>query len=257
MNPDVDITEQKLILNGENAVPNSYPWMVSLRIFKEPNKFSGHFCGASIISSSYILTAAHCVANFRPEQLAVAVGLHRLSEPLTRDNTYFVSEIIVNRNYNPQLISNDIALIRLKRRITYSSKVMPVCLPTSDPSPVYNQRVVITGWGSITGSTKPGSLPNELQQAVVTIINQMPVCFRVPIYSYYRNYCILDSRNDANACFGDSGGPLVWYNGNKWILYGVTSFGSGDEQGNCVPTNPGFYTNVPFYRRWIKTNSNV
>lgn len=43
------------IVGGEEAVPNSWPWQVSLRVAGE------HVCGGVIIKPDWILTAAHCL----------------------------------------------------------------------------------------------------------------------------------------------------------------------------------------------------
>ena len=46
---------------------------------------------------------------------------------------------------------------------------------------------------------------------------------------------------------GDSGGPLVVQVGNKWMLGGITSFGTGCNDG-------GAYTRTSFYTSWILQN---
>lgn len=43
------------IVGGSSADITSYPWQLSLR------RSGSHSCGASIISSTWALTAAHCV----------------------------------------------------------------------------------------------------------------------------------------------------------------------------------------------------
>lgn len=45
----------EVIVNGENALPGEFPWHVALY-------FGGqYFCGGSLISDSFVITAAHCV----------------------------------------------------------------------------------------------------------------------------------------------------------------------------------------------------
>ena len=62
------------IINGQEAVPHSFPWMVSIQGEIDP-----HYCGASVISPNWVLTAGHCgkivfVAEYFSEQ--VVVGQH-------------------------------------------------------------------------------------------------------------------------------------------------------------------------------------
>ncbi|XP_061450632.1 chymotrypsin-like protease CTRL-1 [Rhineura floridana] len=55
------------IVNGENAVPGSWPWQVSLQ-----TSTGFHFCGGSLINENWIATAAHC--EVRPGTHFVILG---------------------------------------------------------------------------------------------------------------------------------------------------------------------------------------
>ena len=47
------------IVGGMEADKWEFPWLVSLQL--KENGVNEHYCGGSIISDNYILTAAHCV----------------------------------------------------------------------------------------------------------------------------------------------------------------------------------------------------
>lgn len=42
-----------------------YPFMVSLQVVGDSKNISEHFCGGSVISDRFILTAAHCIQSFK------------------------------------------------------------------------------------------------------------------------------------------------------------------------------------------------
>ena len=57
-------------MDGQTARPHSWPWQVQLR-----RAGSGsHFCGGSLISDQWVLTAAHCVYNRDSSFLTVRLG---------------------------------------------------------------------------------------------------------------------------------------------------------------------------------------
>ena len=51
------------IINGYQAVPHSWPWMVSIGFYGPKSSYT-HSCGASLIDQKYVLTAAHCVYEY-------------------------------------------------------------------------------------------------------------------------------------------------------------------------------------------------
>ncbi|XP_066939680.1 venom serine protease 34-like [Macrobrachium rosenbergii] len=60
------------IVGGVVTELHEYPWQVAIT----PLGLSRPFCGGSIISDRYVLTAAHCVAGKTPVNVRVTVGEH-------------------------------------------------------------------------------------------------------------------------------------------------------------------------------------
>lgn len=63
---------QSRIVNGHETGVNEYPMMAGLVDFE----ISDIFCGTSIISKRYTLTAAHCLLNRQTVTTGVLVGDH-------------------------------------------------------------------------------------------------------------------------------------------------------------------------------------
>lgn len=63
---------QRRIVNGMDARIEEFPYLVWISILQ-----GKHFCGGTIIGHKYVLTAAHCIINFKvtePYQLMVFYG---------------------------------------------------------------------------------------------------------------------------------------------------------------------------------------
>ncbi|CAF3219931.1 unnamed protein product, partial [Rotaria sp. Silwood2] len=99
LNP-VSITR---IVGGENAGEASWGWAVSISINET------FLCGGSILSSSWIITAAHCVENFKASQFIIYAGSTLL---WSGTQTRTVSKILVHPRYNSSVYVNDISLLK-------------------------------------------------------------------------------------------------------------------------------------------------
>lgn len=164
---EVDINLR--IFGGETVANHSWGWAASLRVENEM-----HFCGGTILSSEYILTAAHCVDD--PELMdfgfKVAVGTDTLSDQ--NGQRLFVSDIFVHPHWTSRTNENDIAILKLKNPIDFNdSTVARICLPsinelTNTEFPLINSSLVAIGWGY----TKAHGIVSEtLQQVTLEAIN--------------------------------------------------------------------------------------
>lgn len=88
------------------------------------------YCGATIISEYYALSAAHCVENQLTSKLGLVVGLHNpyaRSSPKTK--LFGITQYIIHPDYDTKSYLNDIAVLRTRGGIVYSAAVGPICLP--------------------------------------------------------------------------------------------------------------------------------
>nr|XP_031325644.1 transmembrane protease serine 11G-like isoform X1 [Camelus dromedarius] len=232
------------IANGNVAKRADWPWQASLQVD------GVHFCGASLISEEWLLTAAHCFDIYKNPKLWMASFGTTLSPPLMRRE---VQSIIIHENYAAHKHDDDIAVVKLSIPVTFSDDVHRVCLPDATFEALPGSKVFVTGWGALKAN---GPFPNTLREAEVEIISN-DVCNRVSVYGGAVSsgmICAGFLRGKLDACEGDSGGPLVIANDrNIWYLIGIVSWGM-----DCGKENkPGVYTKVTRYRDWIKSKTNI
>jgi len=238
------------IVGGREAIPHSWPWQVAL-VRPGGDHFNGQFCGGSIISNNYILTAAHCVGG-SASSINVLVGAHDLtSSSESNAKVHTVSRVIVHPSYAGG--DNDFALLQLTQPVTYSAHVSPVCLPGPNDQPA-GLKSYVTGWGST--AQRPGreqrNFPTSLRQVDQLIVDQEE-CKR--IYAA-RGYPITAAEICGRApgkdsCQGDSGGPFVAQSsaGAPFKLVGVVSWGLG-----CADAKyPGVYSRTVSVLPWINS----
>ena len=110
------------IVGGESAASATWSWAVSISVDGQ------YLCGGSIISSSWVITAAHCVRGYTASQITIYAGSTiRFSGTQTRVG----SQLIVHPSYDPSTYVNDIALVRLATPLDMSDPyVSMICLPS-------------------------------------------------------------------------------------------------------------------------------
>uniref|UniRef100_A0A452HXQ8 Peptidase S1 domain-containing protein n=1 Tax=Gopherus agassizii TaxID=38772 RepID=A0A452HXQ8_9SAUR len=213
------------IIGGSDAQEGEWPWQVSLH-------FVGvAYCGASVISREWILSAAHCI--YKVVLLTVCMR--------TQGNAKFVSavrRIIVHEYYNSRNYDYDVALLQLSMPWPDTMKhvIQPICIPPLSHKTHSGEKCWITGWGqrqeaselllSFTHRANLSSVVSPLTRLVFIL------CCIKQDYTQMGGWGPLSCRSN-----GDG----------KWFLTGIVSWGYGCGR----PNFPGVYTRVSKFSPWI------
>ena len=231
------------IINGTAAPEGAYPFMAAI-----VDKTDFQFCGGSVIASSYILTAAHCVEGINPSKEAIYVITGRTDLGNTSQGQRIrVSAISVHSKWNGS--DYDAAVLRLASPT--SSPSIQIANAADDHLETPGTVLRVTGWGDQTPTLGLNST-NRLRYVDLKAVSDSE-CGRLNIgFHGPSGVCAEELLKDS--CNGDSGGPLFW-NGTTRIQIGIVSYGN-----SCaVPKSPGVYSEInnPDIRAFIKNVSGV
>ncbi|XP_017890394.1 trypsin epsilon-like [Ceratina calcarata] len=236
----IDLRMDGRIVGGEQTTIYTAPYQVSLQ------RYGNHYCGGSIIGSKWVLTAGHCAEE--------AARTYKIRSGSTTahfgGSLHNVVEIILHESYdttNNGIPVNDIALFRIADTFQFDNAQKSVKLFQGNSASLAGKYALITGWGD----TESGNAPEALHKVSVPVVNT------TSCNDAYRSIggvpkgqiCAGYTQGGKDACQGDSGGPMVVND----QLVGIVSWGIG-----CGGRNqPGVYTDVSYYRQWIKQNSGI
>nr|CAD7435457.1 unnamed protein product [Timema monikensis] len=105
-------TPDPRIIGGASAARGQFPWQAYLILG------GSGLCGGSIISSTWILTAAHCLQGF--DTFSVTLGATSRAVPQIGSHTQVSRLAIIHAQYSGIFIRNDIGLIRLDSAVAFS-----------------------------------------------------------------------------------------------------------------------------------------
>ncbi|XP_047474479.1 serine protease ami-like isoform X2 [Penaeus chinensis] len=238
------------IHNGIFAQLNEFPHMVAL-VDRFRNQHA--FCGGTLISENFVLTAAHCIEGKKtPSEVSVRVGVINLQDEDSQ--TFQVLKIWQHPLYRLPSSYHDIALLQLATKLQLSKSLLPACLPTQNGRLQEGKMLTVAGWGK----TEVGKLSNVLQKGFGRTVSRF-ACDdaldklsnnRVSYSAGITDSIICLDESNSGSCKGDSGGPLTEENVStcQHIVLGIVSKGSPHCQRTTIP---GIYTNVEHYIQWI------
>ena len=230
-------------ITGGQKAEYSYPFMAAA-IYKH-RYFA---CGATLVASNVILTAAHC-ANYVH---GVLIGRYNLGKYGSDEEYFVVSDIITHPKYEwnkPPVY--DFALMRLFG----SSEHEPIMVDdgTLSEKLIENgEEVTMLGWGQVHSTSTAQTL--DLQEGKVDLMSTY-LCRKHWWGNYIGDEMFCAYRNGVSGCMGDSGGPIFFReeieSNVKDVLLGSISWGSG---GCNYPT---VFSNSAFEHEWIIQNINL
>ncbi|MGX7829013.1 serine protease [Actinokineospora sp. 24-640] len=221
------------------------PYLVGL------NLDDSHWCGATLVSQSTVLTAAHCLD--QRSQGKIFLGLFDRSRPMLT-NTQIVSvtksDWVVHPGFDRLTLLNDIAVIKLPAHAKMNENVMAVQLGTAkalDSGPV-----TVSGWGA-GRYLDDDSISSTLSEAVTVSLTPLNTCknwFGARI-TPTMICAVSGSTYIKGFCSGDDGGPAISPVDRR--LIGIISF-TGER---CHSRTPRVMTRVDSYRTWICQNIKI
>lgn len=227
------MSSRRMIVGGEETTIEAYPYQVAILYLNQ------QFCGGSIISDSWVLTAAHCL-DFYPKN--VDISIRSGSSSRSRGGSIHpIHYYHIHEEYSPTDYPRDVATIRVRYPFSaVTSQIVPLA-----SREWISGNVTVTGWGK----NSEGKIPDVLAKVVLPVVNRVTCNTSWDGLITDDMICAGDMGSDS--CDGDSGGPAV----QNGIQYGIVSWGGTI----CGTALPGVYTNIahPAIRNFIEQTTMV
>ncbi len=253
------------IINGTAGSTSTYPWIVFLR-----TSSGDQYCGGSLISPTWILTAGHCFLNEAGDSIDIPTAATSTvvlnsdtTTPVAVDSIIGnIGQIIVHPDYKPDQATSpnaddfDMALVEL----TAAVSLQPIQLLDAGALVPAESMVLAMGWGTTAVDADNQSInPSTTLLTVNQKIVSSEACNAVYGGRVTGNMICaggVSATDTGDTCQGDSGGPLAIGKGSGFVQVGLVSFGGTETGPACGdPAAPGVYANISALSSFIKQHA--
>nr|XP_055074599.1 mast cell protease 8-like [Misgurnus anguillicaudatus] len=205
------------IVNGEESIPHSRPYMVYIR-----DKKSHAACDGFLIKEDFVMTAAHCKQYIIHPMVYLGVDdTNRLPHGIEVD-------AIPHQDFVNKQGHDDIMLLKLKTIATLNETVKIIGLPKTRGEAIPSNCMAMGwGWKEYT-HTSPS---NVLREVNLTLTQNCDTPD------------LICTRGTAGPSRGDSGGPLICGN----VPHGIVSYNIGNKSTGYIT----MYTKISHFLPWI------
>ncbi|KAF1378396.1 hypothetical protein PFLUV_G00190110 [Perca fluviatilis] len=245
------------IVGGNEAIPGEIPWQISLMYHSATLQKGVSFCGGSLLSDLWIITAAHCLTHpdYATRDVFVRVGEHDVNKVEGPERDHVIAEQHIHPLYDAKKspYNNDIALLKLASPVELSNKRLPICLGPKDFTEKLlrdSSSSLVSGWGQLKFQ---GPDSSKLQKLAVPYVERT-ICKQSSRDHITRfMFCAGYQTEKKDSCQGDSGGPHSSNYKGTWFLTGIVSWGE-----ECAMDGKyGIYTRVSRYYAWITRTTGI
>ncbi|KAF5394984.1 hypothetical protein PHET_09019 [Paragonimus heterotremus] len=257
----------KRIINGSPAPEGRVPWAGQMKAVR--NNINWRNCGVTVISTHWLLTAAHCIYHQKKhtqrEQIMDKRSAARNQSDVLYENSlqgyypnqrrrilhFHAERIVVHPNYQTSVLFHDIALIKVRGQIPIDGTYIAIAsLPPAGNSnnvPEVGSQNYIVGFGCRYSGGDVVNRAHVLQLKTNTK-QECVYAYGPSLVNYATQFCAGYFNQNTGVCLGDSGSGLISFQYGRPMIVGVASAAVKSDMGN----SPGKFVRVASYVSWIR-----
>ena len=215
------------VIRGVGVPDGKYPFVAAIGLANASGGLKRQFCGGSLIASSYVLTAAHCVVGAKTEKIAVVVGQTDFGSEQGESRT--VTAILIHPSFSQRTLRNDVALLQLNAPI---QSITPATLVGAGDSSfdVAGTGLTVVGWGNKVRSghsPDPTRFPERLQEGAISVVGSANCAKQWRRIGFKKVFApsLLLCTSARRFGPGDSGSPVFSTAGETFVQVSLVSGG--------------------------------